>query len=293
MKSSGIVFIILIMGCSSAPKRPAEIRDLRNSVATQLDLLNREADRGNYQGAMEMMDQTMPMAAAADDPPLLVKAGLSRGNILYFLGRIAESDGALAEARLIAEETGDAELLAISAMYLERQKLLKVLGQGDQGTAASVRDRVRREAGAIKTDELAAALSWTVIGLAEKELRRYGEAEAAFKKAFEIHDKGSYLEQAAYDWYLIASVRSVSGSHAGALAALDQALAFDRRSENSHGLGSDWLARGEICLKMGDDAAAARSFRRAQAIFAGAGAEAAAERAAAKAAETGLYEHQN
>ncbi|MDR1908606.1 MAG: tetratricopeptide repeat protein, partial [Spirochaetaceae bacterium] len=85
------------------------------------------------------------------------------------------------------------------------------------------------------------------------------------------------------DWYLIASARSVGGRYREALAALDQALSFDRRAENSRGLGSDWLARGEILLRLGEGAAAAGSFRRAAGIFAASGAEAAARSASARA----------
>jgi tetratricopeptide (TPR) repeat protein len=278
-----IVMGIFLPGCSSAPTLPPEIRDLRNSVATQLELLNREADRGNYQAALEMMTPTRAMAVAADDPVLLVRTGLAQGNILYFLGRIEESDAALALAVTTAEELGDRELVAISTVYRERQRLLKVLGKNDGAVAAEVRSRVQSEAGSIKTDELAAALAWTVTGLAEKELRRYAEAEAAFKKALDVHSKGRFLEQAAYDWFLIASARSLAGRYADALAALDQALDFDRRAENSHGLGSDWLARGEVCLKMKESANALRAFRRAEAIFASSGAESEARRAAARA----------
>ncbi|MDR1909129.1 MAG: hypothetical protein LBQ35_04375, partial [Spirochaetaceae bacterium] len=236
--AGAVLLMILFAACSTAPTRPTEVRALRNSAAAQLELLNREADRGNYEGALEIMNQTRPLALAADDPELLVRTGLSLGNILFFLGRVEESDRALAEARTLAAESGDGELAAIAAVYLERQRLLKVLGRDGGGTAAEVRDRVRREAAAIKDDDLAAALAWTVAGLAEKELRRYAEAEAAFMEALKIHEKGPYLEQAAYDWYLIASARSVGGRYREALAALDQALSFDRRAENSRGLGS-------------------------------------------------------
>jgi tetratricopeptide (TPR) repeat protein len=283
-----LVLVMALWGCSSAPQRPAEVRTLRNSIATQLEMLNREADRGNYTGALEIMDQTRPLAAATDDPALLVKTGLSLGNILFFLGRVEDADQTFADARAVALETGDRELIAISAVYLERQRLLKALGRNDRTAAAEVRDRVSTEVAAIKTDNLAIALAWTVVGLAEKELRRYAEAEAAFLRALEIHDKERFLEQAAYDWYLIASARSVAGNHAAALTALDAALAFDRRAENSHGLGSDWLARGEILLKMGEAASAAAAFHRAEAIFASSGAEAAAQNAAARASSSSL-----
>jgi tetratricopeptide (TPR) repeat protein len=132
----------------------------------------------------------------------------------------------------------------------------------------------------IKNDALGEALGWTVIGLAEKELRRFAEAENALKKALAIHVGGNYLEQAAIDWYLIASVHSVAGNYDAALDALEQALAYDRRSENSYGLGKDWLARGDVLSKAGRRSEATAAWHRAGEIFNSAALPAEAETAA-------------
>ncbi|MDR0452966.1 MAG: hypothetical protein LBH15_07985, partial [Treponema sp.] len=83
-----------------------------------------------------------------------------------------------------------------------------------------------------------------------------------------------YPEQAAYDWYLIASARSVAGDYGAALEALEEALDCDRRAENSYGLGKDWLARGDVLSKAGRPAEAEAAWRRAAEIFASAGLDA-------------------
>jgi tetratricopeptide (TPR) repeat protein len=148
----------------------------------------------------------------------------------------------------------------------------------DGASAAEVRDKVQAALSGIKTNPLDEAVGWIVAGLAEKELRRFAQAEAALKKALALHAR--YPEQAAYDWYIIASVRSVAGDYDAALDALDQALDHDRRAENSYGLGKDWLARGDVLSKAGRREEAADAWRRAAEIFASAGLDAEAASAA-------------
>jgi hypothetical protein len=49
--------------------------------------------------------------------------------------------------------------------------------------------------------------------------------------------------------------------------ALGEAINFDRRAENSFGLAMDWSAMGSVFRKMGNEDAAALSWRRAAEIF--------------------------
>jgi tetratricopeptide (TPR) repeat protein len=72
---------------------------------------------------------------------------------------------------------------------------------------------------------------------------------------------------AAYDWFMIASFRSLSGDYRGARQALESAIAFDRRVENSWGLANDWRALGDVSQKAGDRAAARAAYLRAAEIF--------------------------
>jgi tetratricopeptide (TPR) repeat protein len=252
---------LLMPGCSSAPKRPAEIFTVRNMTETQLELANRAADQGRYAEALELLQEARRLAVRADDPKLLIRTSLSRGNILFYLGRTGEAEELWTAALDEALAAGDEELAAVSRVYMARSGLLG--GVSDAGT---VRTQVREELSRIKSP-LHTALAWIVAGLAEKELGRWNDGENALKNALGIHQKHNYLEQAAYDWYLIASIRSVAGDYSGALEALDEALAFDRRAENTYGLGMDWFARGEVQRKAGNTAEAAAAYRRSGDIF--------------------------
>ncbi|MDR2397650.1 MAG: tetratricopeptide repeat protein, partial [Spirochaetaceae bacterium] len=252
----------LMLGCSSTPKRPAAVFTNKNQAAIQLELVQSEVDRGNYETALLLLEEARRLAVSVDDPSSLIREGLARGNVLSALGRDAEAeavwDAALAEADL----AGEAALAALVRLYKARRRILT-----DAAAPEEVLEQVHAEFGVLRDDGLSLALGWTVIGLAEKERRRWPEAEDALKKAIALHEKDNYLEQGAYDWYLIASVRSIAADYAGALQALDEAIALDRRAENTYGLGMDWRARGDVYKKMGKLAEAQRAYRRSAALF--------------------------
>jgi tetratricopeptide (TPR) repeat protein len=277
-----VFFPVLLLGgftaffsaCSSAPRQPVETRLVREAAAAQLERANREADRGNYGLALSMAAEARRMAVSVDDPTLRIRTGLSMGNSLFFLDRTDEADAAWRSALDDAETEGNAELAAICRIYRARGELFSALtpagttdGAGGSANIAEIRSRVQAELGAVKTDRLSAALGWIVVGLAEKELGRYREAEAALRKALALHEEDRYLEQAAYDWYLIASVFSVNGRYDDAVAALKEALKFDRRAENAYGLGKDWLAIGDVYSKAGKQDLAGPAYQRAEEIF--------------------------
>jgi tetratricopeptide (TPR) repeat protein len=264
----GVVVLFVAAGCSSAPKGPVETRTQRRTALKELETADKEADRGNYENALSLVDGAQRFAVSADDSTLIIRTALSRGNILSYLNRAEEAqaafDGALAEA----ERVGDTELAAVSRIYIARSRLLgAAAGSNAAAIAGNLLDQVRKDLSLIKKEQTAAALGWTVIGLAEKALGHWTDAEKGIRNALDIHVKGASLESAAYDWYLIASIRSVSASYQGALDALEEALGYDRRAENTYGLGTDWKAMGDVYTKMGNKTAADMAYRRAAEIF--------------------------
>jgi tetratricopeptide (TPR) repeat protein len=263
---AAVILGMVLASCSSAPKNPAEIRAQRNGAEKQLELANRQAERGDFEGALALLELARQLAVAADDPSLRVRTGLSRGNVLFYQGKRDEAAAAWEAAE--AEAEGDPALAAAARIYAARGRLLIASAEGRGAEAAApVKNEVDRAMDRLKKDDLSTALGWTVIGLAEKEGRRFTEAEAAVRKALALHQKGNYLEQAAYDWYLIASIRSLAGRYPAAEAALQEALALDRRAENSWGLAMDWRALAEVCRKAGKDSQAEAAAARSQEIL--------------------------
>jgi tetratricopeptide (TPR) repeat protein len=262
---AGLFVLVLFASCSSAPKRPVEVYTVQTMAEKQLELANKAADRGSYDLALNLLIEARRLAVSTDRPNLRIRVSLSQGNVLAALGRAAEAERIWRSAEAEAVETGDTVLAAACRVYLARSRLTG--GAKTANTAGETLAQVQAEMPSLKSDKLLTALGWTVIGLAEKDLGRYANAEKSIQSALVIHEGGRYLELAAYDWYLIASIRSVAGSYPGAITALDTALGFDRRGENTQGLAMDWAAKGEVYRKMGDEAQAAAAWRRSAEIL--------------------------
>ncbi len=264
-----ILTALTIISCSSVPKGPAEITNIRGYGKTQLQLANLESDKGNYELALDYLEGAWGYAAQSDDPDLRIKVMLSRGNVYLYRGRLERArldwDTALAEA----QREGMNELAAAAKIHIARGMLLDAIGKGNADAALAMETELvfLKEMDNIKKEQTYLALAWAGAGLAEKEQGLWDKAEASLKNSLKIHESGNYLKRAAYDWYLIASVRSKAGNYASAVDALMQAVSFDRRAENSHGLGSDWTAVGDVYVKMGERGKAENAYLRAIEIF--------------------------
>ena len=256
-------------GCSSAPKKPAEIFTDRIMAANQLNLANQTMTQGRYEDALLILEEARRLAVSCDDPQLRIRTSISRGNILFALGRETEAFGEWGSAAAEGDSAGEGVLAALARIYSIRAEL--VLLSSGAGTAVQtaeeLKTRLSREMAIVKSDPLAAAAGYVSLGLAEKHLGRWAEAESALRNAIGIHDKNSCLEDAAYDWYLIASVRSVAGNYNSALDALWAAVVFDRRAENGFGLASSWQAMGEVYQKAGRIQESGNAYRRAAEIY--------------------------
>ncbi len=268
--SLAVLLAMLGTGCSSAPKRPPEIFTTRNAAVGQLDLANRAVSIEDFVNAHLFLDESWRLAVSTDDNETRVKVLLSRGNAWFNQGNRESAEKAWTEALLQAEQ--NRTLTAIARIYLARSTLPEgtdsdLSREERQQLAVSARAIAKTEMSAIKGEPLYTAFAWKVIGLAEKELGNWREAETALKAAVSIHEKNRYLEDTAYDWYLIASVRSKAGQYATALSALETALTFDRRAENTNGLGMIYLAIGAIHEKAGDQKKAREAYSRALEIF--------------------------
>jgi tetratricopeptide (TPR) repeat protein len=260
--SVGFLCVLVFASCSSVPKRPAQVFVIETMTETQLQLANKEADRGSYEMAFSLLTEAWRLAVSTDKPALRVRVSISRANVLFYLGQREEAEELWKSAEAEAVEAGERTLAAACRVYQDRSIL-----SADPSIAEDVLANVQGEMRELRSNKLYTALAWTVIGLAEKELGRFDAAEKSIRNALSIHEGGRYLEQAAYDWYLIASVRSVAENYEGAQAALNASLGFDRRAENTFGLGMDWAAKGDVFAKMGEAAQAAAAWSRAAEIF--------------------------
>jgi tetratricopeptide (TPR) repeat protein len=263
-----IFTMLALCSCSTAPKDPGDIYDLRKQGENALAQGNREAGRGNYETAALLLNDSLKKARLTDDTGLMIRCNLSRANVLYSLGRTEEAFSIWENAVSEAQKTGDKELLSVSRVYLARGKMAAKIQSANE-----ILDEVNREQSNIKNDKLYIAFAWYVKGSALRELGSFREAEAAVKNSLDIHLSERSLEDAAYDWYTIASIRSLAGNYSAALEALQSALELDRRVENSWGIAADWRAMGDVYKKTGNIAEARNAYLRAKDVFSAMGKE--------------------
>jgi len=264
---------LVLLGCSSVPKRPAEIFTTRNSAIGQIELGNKAVSKGDFANARLFLAEAWRLAVSTDDPSTRVKVLLAEGNSRFDEGDSEKANEMWKQAETEAANINDKTLLSVAKIYMARGSLAEGsanenIPDGERKQRASAaKTVVLAEIDGTKDNVLYHAFAWKVLGLAEKELGNANSAEDAIKKAAELHEQGKYLEDTAYDWYLIASVRSKAEKYQDAKAALETALGFDRRAENANGLAMDWMAIGMVEEKSGKTDAAIASYARAKEIF--------------------------
>ncbi|MCL2244508.1 MAG: tetratricopeptide repeat protein [Treponema sp.] len=263
---TAVMFLLMTASCSTSPKNSGDVTDIRILTEKELASANREAGRGNLEIAFGLLTGCKTRAIMVDDTSLMIRSGLSLGNTLFSLGRNEEAFAEIEKAVAMAQNHGDSELLSISRIFLARGRLIT-----GGASAQSVLDEVNRYAGNIRKDRLYIAFSWQVRGLALRELGSFAEAENSVRRSLDIHVKDKYLENAAYDWYMIASIRSLAGNASGAVQALESSLDLDRRVENTWGLAANWRAMGDVHRRAGKSKEAAEAWQRSRAIFAAMG----------------------
>jgi tetratricopeptide (TPR) repeat protein len=259
--------IAVFSGCSSAPKKATEVFTDRNSAIKQLDLANLTANRGRYEDALIILEEARKLAVSADDPPLRLKTSMSRGNFLFALGRNAEAFAEWESAADEGDSSDEPVLAALARIYSIRAKIVLLDTEPDTANVQDLLEHLNREMTAVRSDSNATAIGNITLGLAEKQMGRWVDAENTVRKALSYHENGLFLEDAAYDWFLIASIRSLAGNYDSSLTALRTAISYDRRAENGFGLASSWQAMGEVLLKAGRGGEAAAAWQRAAEIY--------------------------
>ncbi|MCL2094121.1 MAG: hypothetical protein FWH12_08010, partial [Treponema sp.] len=109
-------------------------------------------------------------------------------------------------------------------------------------------------------------IAYLAQGMAGKLMEEWDEAESSLRRAIRIYERENRLEEAAYGWYILASVFSVAGQYDAALSALWTAIDLDRRAENGFGLTSSYQAMTAVLDKAGRTEEAQEARTRAEEI---------------------------
>ena len=101
----------------------------------------------------------------------------------------------------------------------------------------------------IKDDKYYCAQFESTYGDIYRAQSNYPLAEETYEKAVKLYTDNQYLSEIGITWYKIAQVRSLNDKKAQALAALENAIFYDREAENTLALGTDYYIKGIILMK--------------------------------------------
>lgn len=256
-----VPFILFALAsCSSAPKAPDEVFDVRNKSSDYLKLADGLVSQGQYEGAEKFYRQAMDGYSSVDWLSGTALAHHSLGRL-----RLLETDleGAAAEFTKAADyarlATGQAD--AALAASLAAAGLGEVaFRRGDKPEAL---ERFEEAVNLAGTDERALAVALHDRASANSAAGDQTGATADLDRAAAINRKLKRWAELASNDYLRSLILERQGDLAGALAQAGEALANDRKAENSYGVTGDLARLGELSTKLGKTDEAYWYWRRA------------------------------
>jgi tetratricopeptide (TPR) repeat protein len=162
----------------------------------------------------------------------------------------------------IARDTGNAAIEARSLNNVGEA----AFSRGDFESALE-QFALALEAGGSELPDSDRAVVLHNLGSAARRMGRAEEAEAYYREALAINMREKLWEEAASNYYMLASLEVERGDYAAAMASATLALESDRKVENSVGIGKDYVAMGRIAQRMGDPAEALDYFERSVFVY--------------------------
>jgi tetratricopeptide (TPR) repeat protein len=241
---------LLLSGCSTKPKEPPVVRNEKNRATGFLSQGNKQFDAGLYDPARESYKKALSIFGSINDDDGIIDSLLSLARAGMVLGGGKETAELLTYAESYALMTKKPHL--IRSVYNFRGEFLLKNGDYEGALALCADDKVPGLSG----DSEEAAGMFRIRGKALKRLERYPEAAEALKRAIEIDTKLMHEADLAADYYILASVHSLTGDYPRAMETIQKALELDRKIESKSGIAADLAAMATIYEKSGDNESA-------------------------------------
>ena len=242
-----ILFSVVLTACSSAPKRTMQINTIYKNVTTTLETANSAMINGNYEQAENLLGSAYQSAMSIDNYDLLTTVCLS-----YVSLYLSFEQPDTAKANLFMEE---AKFCAAYANNQVQQESLCTLSQIRlelaQGNTEYTKYILQLDTAqkSLKANAYNDGLFASVKGDVYRAKKDYVNAESSYSQAAALFTKNRYLGEIGITWYKLAQIRSLAGNKKSALEAIQNAIKYDRDSENSIALATDYYAMGKILTK--------------------------------------------
>ncbi len=219
---------------------------------------NNELTVGKYDLAKLHFSQAYNMAYSVDDPDLLCRVSLSGISYKIVTGSAGAVDSAsdsfldslsvdeiLSEAKYFAERSNRKEVLSAVCSICEVNIELSKGG----ANFLIYENNLKNAQKSLSKEPYYLAHSYRALGDVYIRAKKYDSAVENYGRAAELHTKNRYLFEIGTDWYGVARSYSLSGKKAEAISAMENALKYDRDSENSSAIAFDYFALAKIQMK--------------------------------------------
>lgn len=245
-----IAALVLLAGCSSAPKPREQVDSVKNQAAQYAAAGNAFFGQGNYPQAQKFFDLALQTNLSVYNLSGIATSYNSLGKVYLAVGDLAAAETDFQNALGVARQIHDAGLTGQTESNLGEVDLAR--GSYHKALETFNRALARTED---PNSPLAARLDHN-IGAAYKGLGDFPSALAFLHKAAEAHLALKDEVELSSDYYMIASVYSKERDYRKATESAEKALAGDEKMENSPGIAADLLALGIIAEKAGNPSTA-------------------------------------
>jgi tetratricopeptide (TPR) repeat protein len=254
--------LLALAACSTAPKPRTEVVARKDQAAEYAAAGNARYALGDYRQAQTLFALALNENIAVDAEEGIAVSCNSLGKVHLALGELDAAERYFREARRLAERRADRRLAAQSASNLGELYLAR--GQVEQAEESLLEAAAQLP---VKDPGPEGAIIFHNLGSVLKRRERLPEALGYFEQALAINLQHKRYEEAASNYYMIASIQSKQGDTGTAIRTLNQALHYDRLMEKSLGIAKDLAALGALYRKLGEEAAALDSYRRSLQVY--------------------------
>jgi tetratricopeptide (TPR) repeat protein len=262
MRAATVFLAVLLAACSSTPPPPEGVTDRKNQAADFMKSGQAALQAAQYAQALQYYQMALDLNTAVDNVSGMAVAWNSVATIQTAMGRIADAKASMAQAKDLAEASGDRKvILQVAVNFIQAD-----LAAGNYDSAAKRLEALKPFPESAEGASLEHAQG-TLLKATDQPIA----ALAAYDRALNLNKRLSLKQDMATNHFMKASVLDKLERWPEALNELQAALALDRVMENTLGIGIDWRAIGTVYLKTGKPSDAFDAYVRATRLFQAAG----------------------
>ncbi len=248
------VLLSAIISCSSAPKRAMRVTDTGEKADLLFEQGNSYLAGGKINEAGKCFSESYRLAVSIDDADLLCRICLSA--VIYKIQSAPEAPyfsehtkySLLDQARGFSDRSGNKKFYDnVCDIYQARILISDNTSDGEKARAAL--NMLSEKEKELSKDSYYMGYLCRTKGDALTALGSFSQAAALYADAAGHHLKDRYLLELGVDWYSCARAKSLAGDRTGAVAAIENALKYDKDAENTAAIASDYRAYAKILTK--------------------------------------------